>query len=181
LSITQYGLRLSSIAIDADGSPSGYIAWYDHSTENYRIRTLRPSIKNDRYGVQRMEMLAIYFALADNQRQIDRIANNQKKKQLIVNIRSDSKTCIEQLQGISEVRDVMLQRICLAIRKLLERVAYVVIFNHLERARNIAGLLLEQRKRKEEEKLMMHRYEKYYGRLDRLPGLMTNSYGLTTA
>ncbi|HEX2557436.1 MAG TPA: hypothetical protein VHK86_03865 [Nitrososphaera sp.] len=181
MSIIKYGLRLSSITIDADGSPSGYIAWYNHSTETSRIRTLRPSVKNDRYGVQRMEMLAIYFALADNQRQISRIANNQKKKQLVVNIRSDSKTSVEQLQGISEVRDAMLQRICMAIRNLIERVAYMTIFNHLERARNIAGLLLEQRRRKEEEKLIMHRYEKYYGSLDRLQGLMTSPYELTTA
>ena len=69
-----YGLRLSSITIDADGSPSGYIAWYNHSANLSRIRALLPSLKNDRYGVQRMEMLAIYFALADNQRHICRLA-----------------------------------------------------------------------------------------------------------
>jgi len=128
-----------------------------------------------------MEMLAIYFALADNQRRISRIASYQRKKQLVVNIRSDSKTSIEQLQGISKIRDSMLQRICAAIRKLLEKMPYMIIFNHLERTRNIAGLLLEQRRRKEEEKLIMHRYEKYYGGIDRLPGLMANPYGLTTA
>ena len=75
----------------------------------------------------------------------------------------------------------MLQRICAAIRKLLERMAYLIIFNHLERARNIAGLLLEQRRRKEEEKLIMHRYEKYYGSLDLLQGLMVSPYELTTS
>jgi hypothetical protein len=170
-------MRLSSITIDADGSPSGYIAWYNHCTETRKIRALRPFPKNDRYGVQRMEMLAIYFALADNQRQIGRIASSQRKKQLIVNIRSDSKTSVEQLQGVSEVRDSMLQRICAAIRKLLDRMTYMIIFNHLERARNIAGLLLEQRRRKEEEKFLMHQYQRQYYDA----GFMTGQCGLATA
>jgi len=174
-------LRLSSITIDADGSPSGYIAWYNHSTELPGIRVLRPWPKNEKFGVQRMEMLAIYFALADNQRQISKLANNQRRKQLVVNIRSDSKTCIEQLQGISKVRDVILQRICAAIKKLLEKMAYMIIFNHVERGRNIAGLRLEQKRRKEEEKFLMHRYEKYYGGIDQLQEFMTSPYGLTTA
>lgn len=145
-------MRLSSIAIDADGSPSGYIAWYNHSTNASRIRALRPSIRNDRYGVQRMEMLAIYFALADNQRNIRRMAEGQRKKRVVVNIRSDSKTSIEQLQGISEVRDSLMQRVYTAIRHLLERMSYTIVFNHLNRTHNIAGLLLEQRRRKEEER-----------------------------
>ena len=150
--MSSYGLRLLSITIDADGSPSGYIAWYNHSTETGKIRVLRPSTKNDKYGVQRMEMLAIYFALADNQWQIKRMASNQRKKQqqqqqLVINIRSDSKTSVEQLQGISEVRDSLMQRICAAIKKLLEKMmSFMIIFNHLDRTRNIAGLLLEQRR-----------------------------------
>jgi hypothetical protein len=36
------------------------------------------------------------------------------------------------------------------------------VFNHLERARNIAGLLLEQRRRKEEERRISHLYEKMH-------------------
>jgi hypothetical protein len=123
-----------------------------------------------------MEMLAIYFALVDNQRQISMLASSQKKKQVVVNIRSDSKTCVEQLQGVSKIRDAVLQRICMSIKKLLERTAYMIIFNHLERARNHAGLLLEQRRRKEIEKYMMHQYQKYYA-----GGLVTNLYGIATA
>jgi hypothetical protein len=82
------------------------------------------------------------------------MASNQRKKQqlqqqllqLVINIRSDSKTSVEQLQGISEVRDSLMQRICAAIKKLLERMmSFMIIFNHLDRTRNIAGLLLEQR------------------------------------
>ena len=175
-----YGLRLSSITIDADGSPSGYVAWYNHSSETGKIRVLRPSIKNDRYGVQRMEMLAIYFALADNQWQINRVASSQRKKQLVINVRSDSKTSVEQLQGIAEVRDSLMQRICTAIKKLLEKMSYMIIFNHLERTRNIAGLLLEQKRRKEEEKFLMHQYQKRSYSIDRLSGLLS-PYSLTTA
>src|SRR5919108_4447447 len=116
------GLRLSNIPIDADGSPSGYIAWYDHFTETGKIRALRPLAKNDKYSIQRMEMLAIYFALADNQHQINRIVGRQrKKKHLIVNIRNDSKTSVEQLQGISGIRDKVLQKIYMAIKKLSEK------------------------------------------------------------
>jgi hypothetical protein len=185
-------LRLSSITIDADGSPSGYIAWYNHSTDDHKIQLLRPSPKNEKYGVQRMEMLAIYFALVENQHQIGRIAKSreirqrqgQHQQQLVVNIRSDSKTSIEQLRGISQVRDAVLQRICSAIKKLHERLPYMIIFHHLERNRNIAGLLLEQRRRKEEEKSLIYQYEKYYyPGITRLRELMIteNSHVLTTA
>ena len=120
-------------------------------------------------------MLAIYFALADNQRQIRRIADSQRRKQVVINIRSDSKTSVEQLQGISEIRDSMMQRIYAAIRKLLDKISYMIIFNHLERARNIAGLLLEQRRRKQEEKLLMYQYDKYFAERPLSP------YSLTTA
>lgn len=117
-------------------------------------------MRNDRYGVQRMEMLAIYFALADNQSNIRRMADVQRRKYLVVNIRSDSKTSVEQLQGISEVRDSVMRRIYSAIRNLLERMSYMIIFNHLDRTRNIAGLLLEQRRRKEEERRIAYWSEK---------------------
>jgi|SoiMetStandDraft_5_1073268.scaffolds.fasta_scaffold340353_2 hypothetical protein len=58
-------LRLHNIVIDADASPCGYIAWHNHYSGYSRIRVVRPVPKNERFGVQRMEMLAIYFALAD--------------------------------------------------------------------------------------------------------------------
>ena len=174
--ILYYGVRLSSITIDADGSPSGYIAWYNYSTGKTGFKVLRPFAKNERYGVQRMEMLAIYFALADNHRQIRMSAS--RKKQIIVNIRSDSKTCIEQLRGVSKLRDALIQRICMSIRRLLDKIAYMIIFEHLERAKNQAGLLLEQRRRKEIEKYLMHRYQKqYYG----FNGFMMDRYSLATA
>jgi hypothetical protein len=125
-----------------------------------------------------MEMLAIYFAIVKNRRQISMLANSNKSKQVVVNIRSDSKTCIEQLQGISKIRDAVLQRICASIRKLMDKIPYMVIFNHLERAQNQAGLLLEQRRRKEIEKKLMHQYQKQYYSVS---GFIMDQYRLATA
>lgn len=173
-------MRLSIITIDADGSPSGHIAWYNHYTGKQEVRVLRPPARNERFGVQKMEMLAIYFAIVKNLRQISILAGCRKKEQIVVNIRSDSKTCIEQLQGISRIRDAVLQRICASIRKILDKIPCIIVFKHLERARNQAGLLLEQKRRKEIEKQLKHQYQKYYystGRfvLDRPYRLATTS------
>ena len=145
--------------IDVDGSPSGYIAWYNHYTGTSRIRMIRPAVKNDKFVVQRMEMLAIYFALVDNRLHFKRVSKRLGKKrqqQLIIDVRSDSKSTVEQLQGMSEIRDTMLRRICRAITKLLVGMTYyTILFNHLERTRNIAGLLLEQRRRKQKEQFIV--------------------------
>lgn len=167
-----------NIIIDADGSPSGHIAWYNHSTEMSKIRILRPAIKNGRFGVQRMEMLAIYFAISDNLAHVTRIANRQMQKELVVNIRSDSKTTIDQLRGASEVRDAILRRVCTAIIELLKKLPHAITFNHLERSRNIAGFLLEQRRRKQEERDLNYSYDKYYGisRLRGFTNLLTLEY-----
>lgn len=141
------------ITIDADASPSGYIAWYNHHTETSRIRTVRPAPRNERFGVQRMELLAIYFALCDNLAEIRRALKT--KQRLAIQVRSDSKSTVEQLQGTSEIRDSMMRRIVSAIGKLLTRMASCTIaFDHLERSKNIAGLMLEQRQRRERERMM---------------------------
>ena len=137
-------LHLSNIMMDVDGSPSGYVAWYNHYTGTSRIRIIRPAVKNDKFGVQRVEMLAIYFALVDNRPHFRRVSKRLGKKpqqQLIINIKSDSKSTVEQLQGISKVRDTILHRIFQAITKLLAGVTHYssILFNHLERTRNIAG------------------------------------------
>ncbi|HZI71950.1 MAG TPA: hypothetical protein VFD60_12385 [Nitrososphaeraceae archaeon] len=64
---------------------------------------------------------------------------------------------------MSEIRDKMLYG--RAIKKLLLRMTrYTIFFNHLARSRNIAGLLLERRSRKEKEqplKLIERRYLLY--------------------
>jgi hypothetical protein len=94
--------------IDADDSPRGYIAWYNHFTQSKLIRPIRPPLKNDRFGVQRMEMLAIYFAIADNIATFQGILKGTRKVRrgrIVVSIRSDSKSTIEQLKEfvISEI------------------------------------------------------------------------------
>lgn len=72
-------MRPHSITIDADASPSGYIAWYNHHNEMSKICAIRPAPRNGRFGVQRMEMLAIYFALKDNLVQIRRTLKVEQK------------------------------------------------------------------------------------------------------
>jgi len=140
--------------IDADASPSGLIAWYNHFTDKKTIRTIRPTTKKERFGVQRMEMLAVYFALADNLNIImNRTKYRRKKNKVVVAIRSDSKSTVEQLLGLSQIRDVLLRRIYSTISKLVAKIKCVVTFDHLERSRNIAGLLLEQKRRKELERM----------------------------
>lgn len=150
---SNYVLRQHAIIIDADASPSGYIAWYNYHTENSRILSVRPAPKNERFGVQRMEMLAIYFALRDNVAQIRKTL--KRAKRLIIEVRSDSKSTVEQLRGVAEVRDVVMKRIVAVIGKLLAKIGCTtIVFDHLERSRNIAGLMLEQRRRREREKAM---------------------------
>ena len=101
-------LRILNIAIDADGSPSGYITWHNHFTNKSKVRTVRPSIKNERFGVQRMEMLlAIYFAIVDNLRAFKKL----KRTRQVIIVRSDSKSTIEQLNEKTEIKDNLIQRI----------------------------------------------------------------------
>lgn len=148
-------VRQHPIIIDADASPSGFIAWYNHHSETSKIRAIRPALKNERFGVQRMEMLAIYFALRDNLAQIRRALKRSGRKRVIVEVRSDSKSTVEQLRGLAEIRDAVMRRIVSVIGKLLAGIGCTTIaFDHLDRSRNIAGLMLEQRRRKEREKMM---------------------------
>jgi hypothetical protein len=111
-----------------------------------------PSRKDEKFGVQRMEMLAIYFALADNlrdiRRDIRRKTTRHRKRRVVIAVRSDSKSTVEQLLGLSQIRDVLMRRIFFAIAKLLSKVRHIIIFDHLRRSYNMAGLLLEQWKMK---------------------------------
>jgi hypothetical protein len=137
--------------IDADASPCGYIAWYNHHTGYSRIRTVRPVPKNEKFGVQRMEMLAIYFALADNIGKIRRKTSKHRKGRVVIAVRSDSKSTVEQLRGMCQIRDSLMRRIFFAIANLLAKVRRIIIvFSHLERSYNTAGFILEQRKTNEE-------------------------------
>src|ERR671930_2519534 len=69
----------------------------------------------------------------------------------------DSKSTIEQLRGLSEICNRMLQRIYVAIKRALNQITfpYAVIFTYLERTKNIAGLMLEQLGRKRRERLII--------------------------
>lgn len=152
---SKYVSRQHTIVIDADASPSGYIAWYNHHTESSKIMSVRPALKNERFGVQRMELLAIYFALRDNLVQIRRTLKRASRRRLVIQVRSDSKSTVEQLRGSAEIRDLVMRRIVFVIGKLLAKIGYTtIVFDHLERSRNIAGLMLEQRRRKERERAM---------------------------
>ncbi|MDP8906622.1 MAG: reverse transcriptase-like protein [Thermoproteota archaeon] len=132
-------MRTLNIAIDADGSPSGYITWHNHFTNKSKIRTVRPSIKNERFGVQRMEMLAIYFAIVDNLRAFKKL----KRTRQIIIVRSDSKSTIEQLNEKTEIKDNLIQRIYRSIKRMLDKVTYTIVFNYQSRTENLAGKIIE--------------------------------------
>ena len=103
-----------------------------------------------------MEMLAVYFALSDNLVEIKKaIRRGRKGRRVILCVRSDSKSTIEQLLGVCAIRDMLMQRISSAISKLLARIRCTIRFDHLGRSSNIAGLLIEQKRRKERETQIM--------------------------
>jgi hypothetical protein len=142
--------------IDADASPSGYVAWYNHHSKCSRIRGVRPTRKDEEFGIQRMEMLAIYFAIADNLKDIRRKTTRYRRNRVLIAVRSDSKSTVEQLLGLSKIRDTLIRRIFFAIGKLLTKIRHMIIFDHLERSYNTAGILLEQYKMKEGKWRMMN-------------------------
>ncbi|HLG36934.1 MAG TPA: hypothetical protein VI338_02265 [Nitrososphaera sp.] len=157
-------MRPYSIEIDADASPSGYVAWYNHSSEKKRIMLLKPAVKNERYGVQRMEMLAVYFALADNLVEIKKaIRRGRKSRRVTLCVRSDSKSTVDQLLGLCAIRDLLMQKIFRAIAKLLAKIRCTIRFDHLGRSNNMAGLLIEQKRRKERESQMVLEKTDLYG------------------
>ena len=132
-------MRATNIAIDADGSPLGYISWHNHLYNKSKVRVLKPSIKNEKFGVQRMEMLAIYFAISDNLRIFKKI--KRRKKTVIV--RSDSKSTIELLNRKTGIRDDIIRRIYNSILRILKKISCNFIFDHLDRTKNTAGKILE--------------------------------------
>lgn len=135
-------MRNIHIAIDVDGSPSGYISWHNHFQNKSKIRTLKPYKKNERFGVQRMEMLAVYFAISDNLKTIRKKLKRKGKRKVIV-IRSDSESTIEQLNRRSKVKDDIIKRIYNSIIRIMEKVSCTLVFYYLRRNNNKAGKLLE--------------------------------------
>ncbi len=132
-------MRATNIAIDADGSPSGYISWHNHLYNKSKIRILKPSIKNEKFGVQRMEMLAVYFAIVDNLKVFKKL----KKRKKTVIVRSDSKSTIELLNRKTGIRDDIIRRIYNSIKRILGKISCNLIFDHLDRTKNAAGKILE--------------------------------------
>ena len=135
-------MRNILIAIDVDGSPSGYISWHNHFQNKSKIRTLKPYKKNERFGVQRMEMLAVYFAISDNIKAFRKKLKRRGKKKIIV-IRSDSKSTEEQLNKRSKVKDDIIKRIYNSIIKMLGKISYTLVFDYSRRTSNRAGKILE--------------------------------------
>lgn len=132
-------LRVLNIAIDADGSPSGCISWHNHFNNKSKIRFLKPSQKNERFGIQRMEMLAIFFAITDNIKAFKKL---KRTKQIVI-IRSDSLSTIEQLNNKGNIKDKIIQRIYESIKRLLGKISYTIVFDYLRRTKNQAGKILE--------------------------------------
>ena len=124
------GVRAIKIAIDADGSPLGYISWHNHHYNKSKIRVLKPSIKNEKFGVQRMEMLAIYFAISDNLKIFKTKLKKRGKRKIIV-IRSDSKSTIEQLNKRSKVKDEIIKRVYNSIIRIIEKISCTLVFDYL--------------------------------------------------
>jgi aminopeptidase C len=135
-------LRNIQIAIDVDGSPSGYISWHNHFQNKSKVRTLKPYKKNEKYGVQRMEMLAVYFAISDNLKAFATKLKKKGKRKVIV-IRSDSKSTIEQLNKRSKVKDEIIKRVYNSIVKILGKIPCTLVFDYLRRTNNKAGKILE--------------------------------------
>lgn len=135
-------MRNIQIAIDVDGSPSGYISWHNHFQNKSKVRTLKPYKKNEKYGVQRMEMLAVYFAISDNLKAFATKLKKRGKKKVIV-IRSDSKSTIEQLNKRSKVKDEIIKRVYNSIVKIVGKISCTLVFDYLRRTNNRAGKILE--------------------------------------
>ena len=135
-------MRKIQIAIDVDGSPSGYISWHNYFQNKSKIRTLKPYKKNERYGVQRMEMLAVYFAISDNLKVFKTKLKKRGNRKIIV-IRSDSKSTIELLNKRSKVKDEIIKRVYNSIIRIIEKISCTLVFDYLRRTSNRAGKILE--------------------------------------
>jgi hypothetical protein len=78
-------------------------------------------------------------------------------------VRSDSKSTVDQLLGLCAIRDLLMQKIFRAIAKLLAKIRCTIRFDHLGRSNNMAGLLIEQKRRREREIQMVLEKTDLYG------------------
>ncbi|HEX7179708.1 MAG TPA: hypothetical protein VF220_08280 [Nitrososphaeraceae archaeon] len=91
-------------------------------------------------------MIAIYYALKDN---IEVFLSEKisGKKKIRIDVRSDSRSTIEQLQGISRIRDKKLLVMFKRIMRLLLRNGLRIVFHYVQRNMNIAGVILDLQRR----------------------------------
>src|SRR5215203_5686416 len=80
-----------------------------------------------------MEMLAIFFAISDNLKTFKKI----KRTRQIVIIRSDSRSTIEQLNNKAQINDKIIQRISDSIKRILQKISFIIVFDHLNRTRRL--------------------------------------------
>jgi len=111
------------------------------------IRIIQPLVKNLKFGVQHVEMAAVYYGVRDNVETFLKV-RNPKRRKIYVDVRSDSKSTIEQLQGLSRIRDRKLLKIAKSIMKMLSRFKLQIVFNHVKRNKNMAGYILDLQRRK---------------------------------
>lgn len=138
------------LCIDADGSPTGFVAWYNHRTDICRIRNLRPMIKKLKLRSTEDGNVGYLFC-SPRQSRIFYSSKNTKRrssKKLNIQIRSDSKSTIEQLSGVCEIKDSILERIYNSINVLCKRIPRSIRFTHVKRNKNIAGIILEEKRQK---------------------------------
>lgn len=75
--------------------------------------------------------------------------------QFVINIRCVSKSTVGRLQGTSEIRQIVAQKLRNNNETSAKYGILQYITRHLERTRSIAGSLLEQRPRKEKEQFIV--------------------------
>jgi Reverse transcriptase-like len=93
-----------------------------------------------------VEMAPVYYGLRDNIGPYIK-AGRSKRKKIFVDLRSDSKSTIEQLKGLSKIRGHKLSRITKSIMKILSRIKLKIKFKHVHRNKNMAGQILDLQRR----------------------------------
>jgi len=96
-----------------------------------------------------MEMLAIYFAIVDNLKAFKKL----KRTRQVIIVRSDSQSTIEQLNKKTGIRDKLIQRIYNSIKRMLDKIAYTIVFDYQSRTKNLAGKIIENIYRERYQKL----------------------------
>ncbi len=92
-------------------------------------------------------MVAIYYGLKDNIKPLLESKTSGRRK-ICIDVRSDSRSTIDQLHGASKIRDWKLLKIIRSVMKLLLNKTMSIVFNHIRRNKNMAGLILDFQRRR---------------------------------